>query len=95
MDDKSLCFGLAALGHPTRLALFRQLVRAGASGRGPTALAEDEGMQRTLVSYHLQPLVAAGLVRSQKHGRDVVYSIDSDRLAETALAFQKVALLRP
>lgn len=95
MDDQYLSMALAALGHPTRLALFRQLVRAGPEGRGPTALAEDQRMQRTLVSYHLQPLVAAGLVRSEKRGRDVGYSVNGARLAEVALLFQKLALQRP
>lgn len=94
MDDKALCLGLAALGHPTRLALFRQLVRAGADGRGPTALADDANMQRTLVSYHLQPLVASGLVRSEKRGRDVNYAVNGERLSEVALAFQRLALLK-
>lgn len=94
MDDEALCLGLAALGHPTRLALFRRLVRAGPSGRGPTALADDQGMQRTLVSYHLQPLVASGLVRSERRGRDVNYAVDGERLSQVALAFQKLALLR-
>lgn len=95
MEDDDLCLGLAALGHPTRLALFRALVLAGSTGRGPTALAEGQGLQRTLVSYHLQPLVAAGLVRSEKRGRDVSYAVDVVRLAEVALAFQKLALQRP
>ncbi|QXT34919.1 metalloregulator ArsR/SmtB family transcription factor [Sphingomonas sanguinis] len=91
MEDQLLSMALAALGHPTRLALFRQLVRAGSQGRGPTALAEEQGVQRTLISYHLQPLVAAGLVRSEKHGRDVNYRIDPTRLSEVALTVQGLA----
>lgn len=94
MDDQLLSMALAALGHPTRLALFQQIVLAGSEGRGPTALAEDQGMQRTLVSYHLQPLVAAGLVRTEKRGRDVCYSADSIRLSEVAAAFERLALRR-
>jgi DNA-binding transcriptional ArsR family regulator len=94
MDDQRLSLSLAALGHPTRLSLFRRLLAAGQAGRGPTALADEEGLERNLVSYHLKPLVAAGLVRSERRGRDVIYSIEGSRLTEVALAFQGLALLR-
>jgi ArsR family transcriptional regulator len=75
MHDDALTRALAALGHPIRMALYRRLIAAGAEGRGPVALAAEEDMQRTLVGYHLQPLVAAGLVRSERRGRDVNYQV--------------------
>lgn len=94
MHDEQLGRGLAALGHPTRLALFRLLLEAGDAGSGPTALAEAHGLARNLVSYHLQPLVSAGLVRSERRGRDVNYSVELPQLGEVALALHRLALMR-
>ena len=80
MQDDELARSLAALGHPIRLGLYRSLVAAGAAGKGPVALAAQAGLPRNLISYHLQPLVVAGLVRSERRGRDVDYSVVSGGL---------------
>jgi DNA-binding transcriptional ArsR family regulator len=86
MTDEALALSLAALGHGIRLSLYRQLVAAGPSGVGPVSLASVVGLQRNLVSYHLQPLVLAGLVKSERRGRDVNYSIDPAGLNRLAVA---------
>lgn len=86
MPDEDLVLGLAALGQPIRLSLYRHLVVAGEAGIGPVALAAAVGMQRNLISYHLQPLVAAALVRSEKRGRDVNYRVDPIGLNKLASA---------
>jgi ArsR family transcriptional regulator len=88
MNDDALAMSLSALGQKIRLSLYRRLVAAGPAGLGPVALAEAVGLQRNLVSYHLQPLVAAGLVRSERRGRDVNYRVDHlglNRLAAAVL----------
>jgi DNA-binding transcriptional ArsR family regulator len=38
------------------------------------------------VSYHLQPLVAAGLVKSERRGRDVNYRVEGAGLNRLAAA---------
>lgn len=86
MLDSELVLGLAALGHPLRLSLYRHLVVMGAAGSGPMALATAVGMPRTLVSYHLQPLVAAGLARSERRGRDVNYRVEPVSITKLATA---------
>lgn len=86
MNDDTLAMALSALGHRIRLSLYRRLVTAGPAGLGPVALAEAVGLQRNLVSYHLQPLVAAGLVRSERRGRDVNYRVDHAGLNRLAAA---------
>lgn len=89
MSDDRLLSGLAALAQPMRLQLYRLLVDAGPAGSGPVALSNAAGIQRNLVSYHLQPLVAAGLVRSERRGRDVNYGVVAgglDRLATELLS---------
>lgn len=94
MHDEPLGHALSALGHPTRLGLLRLLLSYGPAGSGPTALAEAYGLPRNLVSYHLKPLLAAGLVRSERRGRDVNYTAEQEQLGETALALHRLALLR-
>lgn len=86
MNDDTLAMSLSALGQRIRLSLYRRLVAAGPGGLGPVALAEAVGLQRNLVSYHLQPLVAAGLVRSERRGRDVNYRVDHAGLNRLAAA---------
>lgn len=86
MTDLDLAMGLSALGHPIRLRLYRLLVAAGPDGVGPVALSGSAGIQRNLVSYHLQPLVAAGLVRSERRGRDVNYRVEVTGLNRLAAA---------
>lgn len=86
MNDDVLAMSMSALGQKLRLTLYRQLVAAGPAGLGPVALAEAVGMQRNLVSYHLQPLVIAGLAKSERRGRDVNYRVDPAALNRLAAA---------
>ncbi len=85
MNDDRLLIGLSALAQPIRLMLYRLLVDAGPAGSGPVALSASTGIQRNLVSYHLQPLVAAGLVRSERRGRDVNYRVETVELNRLAV----------
>jgi len=88
MEIDKLSGGLAALGQPLRMNLFQRLVAAGTSGAKPGELAAKLDLQHNLVSYHLQPLVAAGLVTSERQGREVIYRanpIGVNRLAAALL----------
>ena len=91
MTDDALAISMSALGQKIRLSLYRRLVAAGPEGLGPVALAEAVGMQRNLVSYHLQPLVAAGLARSERRGRDVNYRVDPAALNRLAVAMMNLS----
>ena len=67
-----------ALGDATRLSLVEKL------GDGPalsaTQLAQGSPVTRQAVTKHLRVLEDVGLVRHQKHGRDVLYVLDAARL---------------
>ena len=70
----------AALGDPTRLALLERL-----SGGGPasiSALAAKFQITRQGVTKHLQVLEDAGVISGSRQGRERVWTVDSDRLAE-------------
>jgi DNA-binding transcriptional ArsR family regulator len=68
----------AALGDPTRRAIFERLVD------GPCAVVEIAGglpVSRPAVSQHLKVLKDAGLVIDQPAGTRRIYRVDPDGLA--------------
>ncbi len=77
---------LAALGHETRLAIFRLLVEAGPQGRYPNELSEALGLPPTTLSFHLAHLNRVGLIRRHKEGRYLRYAAAYETMDEL-LAF--------
>jgi DNA-binding transcriptional ArsR family regulator len=64
---------LAALGQPTRLEIFRLLIRAEPNGLAAGALAEEIGCPHNTLSSHLAILARSGLVRGTREGRSIIY----------------------
>ncbi|RSM86681.1 transcriptional regulator [Kibdelosporangium aridum] len=73
---------LAALADPTRRRLLDALADRGEATA--TTLAADVPVTRQAIVKHLSVLQQAGLVDGGRHGREVRYSVKSDRLAATA-----------
>lgn len=69
---------LSALGQPTRLEIFRMLMRAEPHGRPAGAIAAEIGCPHNTLSSHLAILARAGLVRGARNGRAIVYRADMD-----------------
>jgi ArsR family transcriptional regulator, arsenate/arsenite/antimonite-responsive transcriptional repressor len=69
---------LAALGQPTRLEIFRLLMRHEPHGLAAGALAEAIGCPHTTLSSHIGILARAGLVRGAREGRSITYRADVD-----------------
>ena len=65
---------LAALGQETRLEVFRLLIQAGPAGVPAGEIAARLKVPFATLSFHLQHLKHAGLARSQKRGKLVLYS---------------------
>ncbi len=78
LDDLAAC--LETLGHSTRLAAFRLLVRAGPDGLPVGALQRHLGIPGSTLSHHLSHLVAAGLVRQTREGRVLRCTADFERM---------------
>lgn len=76
METKTAVQSLSALAHETRLEIFRGLVQVGPSGIAAGAIAEGMGIAPATLSFHLNALSQAGLVRSRQEGRFVYYSAD-------------------
>jgi ArsR family transcriptional regulator, arsenate/arsenite/antimonite-responsive transcriptional repressor len=67
---------LAALGQPTRLAIFRLLMQHEPKGFPAGALAEALECPPNTLSTHVGILARAGLVRGARDGRSIVYRAD-------------------
>lgn len=65
---------LAALGHDTRLAIFRLLVEAGPSGLNASAIGERLGLAPATLSFHLAHLSRVGLIAGERESRFIHYS---------------------
>jgi ArsR family transcriptional regulator, arsenate/arsenite/antimonite-responsive transcriptional repressor len=67
---------LAALGQPTRLEIFRVLIRREPHGLAAGAIAEATKLPHNTLSTHLSILARSGLVRGTRNGRSIVYRAD-------------------
>lgn len=77
---------LAALGHESRLAVFRMLVEAGADGINASAIGERLGLAPATLSFHLAHLSRVGLIKGRQESRFIFYSADYGAMDEL-LAF--------
>jgi ArsR family transcriptional regulator len=76
MESSVAIDALAALAHPTRLALFRLLARAGADGVAAGILSERLGVAPSTLSHHLATLERSGLIRYERRQRHLIYRVD-------------------
>jgi ArsR family transcriptional regulator, arsenate/arsenite/antimonite-responsive transcriptional repressor len=67
---------LAALAQPTRLAIFKLLIKHQPVGVTAGVIAETIGAPHNSLSSHLAILVRAGLLRATRDGRTIVYRAD-------------------
>ena len=65
---------LGALAEPTRLGIYRKLVRHAPDGLCVGDLLPDAGLSQPTLSFHLKTLATAQLVTRRKQGRNVYYA---------------------
>ena len=82
METKTAVTALSALAQETRLVVFRRLVQAGGEGVAAGELARSLGVVASTLSAHLNVLSHAGLVRSRRISRSIVYTADYERMSE-------------
>lgn len=68
----------AALGAPTRLKVVSRLCTDGPTSTA--GLSEGTGVTRQAITKHLDTLEAAGVVRSNRAGRERIWEIETARL---------------
>jgi ArsR family transcriptional regulator, arsenate/arsenite/antimonite-responsive transcriptional repressor len=67
---------LAALGHATRLAIFRLLVQAGPEGISAGAIGDKLELAPATLSFHLAHLTRVGLITARQASRFIYYAAD-------------------
>jgi ArsR family transcriptional regulator, arsenate/arsenite/antimonite-responsive transcriptional repressor len=63
---------LEALGNPTRLKLYRALVRAGEEGLPVGSVQDKLGIAASTLSHHLKRLVDTGLVTQERQATTLI-----------------------
>jgi len=74
MDVEIAAKCLAELGHPTRLEIFRYLVRGGRNGVPVGEIQEALKVPASTLSHHITRLVSVGLVVQRRDGR-ILYCV--------------------
>lgn len=85
MESEHAILALGALAQGTRLEAFRLLAAHEPDGLAAGAIADALAVPQNTMSSHLAVLVRAGLIRSRRHSRSIVYRADLARFQEVAL----------
>lgn len=72
MDHEEAAAQLEALGNPTRLNIYRILVRAGAEGMAVGKVQEKLDIPASTLSHHCKRLVETGLVTQERHSTTLI-----------------------
>jgi len=71
---------LEALGNPTRLEIFRELVKSGAEGNTVGEIRDTLDIPASTLSHHIAKLVNAGLLVQERHSRSLVCTVDHSNM---------------
>lgn len=82
MEEIAAVDGFAALAQSARLRVFRLLVEALPLWLPAGEIAERTGLPPSTLSFHLDRLARAGLVRSRRRGRSIRYAADCQAVGE-------------
>jgi DNA-binding transcriptional ArsR family regulator len=72
MNLEEVAKQLEALGNPTRLQVYRTLVRAGEAGLPVGRLQDKLGIPASTLSHHLQKLIVTGLVTQERQATTLI-----------------------
>ena len=81
----------AALGDPTRRAILKML-RQGSKPAGE--IADAFHLTKPTLSHHFQVLRRAGLVRAERRGTSIVYTLQTNVLEDLATELLELAAPR-
>lgn len=73
MEKSDVITSLVALGHESRLDIFRLLMQAGPEGLPAGHIGEKLGLPSTTLSFHLNQVKHADLVIFRREGRSLIY----------------------
>lgn len=73
---------LSAIAQDGRLAVFRLLVKAGPDGLAAGEIARDQSVAANTLSAQLLVLSNAGLIRSRRDGRSIIYAVNYEAMRD-------------
>jgi DNA-binding transcriptional ArsR family regulator len=82
MKTANVIRALGALAHEFRLAIYRLLVERGPEGLPAGAIGEKVGLVPSSLTFHLQALHRAGLIKQVRASRQLIYSADYPAMNE-------------
>ena len=77
---------LEALGNPTRLAIYRDLVQAGQQGSSVGDIRDKLDIPASTLSHHIAKLVRTGLLTQERDSRSLICRLDYTNM-EALMAF--------
>jgi len=86
--QNSMALLAKALGHPARIAILQQLMKANSCICGDLVL--EIGLAQPTISQHLKALKEAGLIKGNISGTSVCYCIDGAAWEATRLVFSQL-----
>jgi ArsR family transcriptional regulator len=82
MESHEAVRALGALAHEYRLEVYRLLVREGTEGLPAGAIGERLGLGPSSLTFHLQAMQRAGLIKQARVSRQLFYSADYSAMNE-------------
>ncbi|GLQ73526.1 transcriptional regulator [Vibrio sp. vnigr-6D03] len=80
MDIEIVAKSLKELGHPTRLTIYKSVVKAGFRGIAVGGLQESLAIPGSTLSHHISGLVSAGLLTQRREGRTLFCVAEYEKL---------------
>jgi ArsR family transcriptional regulator, arsenate/arsenite/antimonite-responsive transcriptional repressor len=85
MEEKKAINAFAALAQEHRLKVFRLLVRHAPQGLPAGQIAAQVGVPASTMSTHLAQLERAGLLRSWREQRRILYAVETEGIRQLVL----------
>ncbi|CAK4074602.1 metalloregulator ArsR/SmtB family transcription factor [Vibrio sp. MarTm2] len=86
MELDAVAKALKELGHPTRLSIYKTVVKAGHQGVAVGAVQEKMAIPGSTLSHHISSLASAGLISQRREGR-TLYCVAEYQCLEGVIGF--------
>lgn len=86
MELQAVAKALKELGHPTRLSIYKSVVKAGYQGIAVGGLQEKLAIPGSTLSHHISNLVDVGLISQRREGR-ILYCVTDYQCLKEVIDF--------